>query len=207
MKDELKKKYTNDLRLTILENSLFHEFLITKSLGDMLEVDIENSYSLSDKSTGLSLAAKIHLLIDLNSLTKEQKPKLFYYLEIRNQFLHNWKCKTFGDCFKSRQDTYNALKKLYKPDITLSSEQQMAQCYNALSDDIVDIAINHLTMKVINTKVSREGNKKDLEKYKEIRNNIVKMFWDSLESDTLKGYEITQEDKVKLLDDFIKKVM
>jgi hypothetical protein len=99
MENELPINYTNDLRLTILENSLFHEYLITKSVGDLLEIEVENSYSLSDKSSALSLASKIHLLIDLKTLSKEQKPKLFYYLEIRNQFLHNWKCKTFENCF------------------------------------------------------------------------------------------------------------
>lgn len=82
MKNKLKENYTNALRLTILEINLFHEYLITKSLGGILEIEIENSYSLSDKSSALSLAAKINLLIDLKSLTKEQKPKLLYYLEI-----------------------------------------------------------------------------------------------------------------------------
>lgn len=106
MKDPDIEKYTNELRLTILENSLFHEHLITKSLGDILEIEIDNSYSLSDRSSSLSLAAKINLLIDLNRLTKEQKTKLIYYLEIRNQFLHNWKCRTFEDCFKSLDKTY-----------------------------------------------------------------------------------------------------
>ncbi|NAS30332.1 hypothetical protein GTQ40_05065 [Flavobacteriaceae bacterium R38] len=72
-----KEKYTNELRLTILENSLFHEHLITRSLGDILDIDIENSYSLSDKSSALSLASKIHLLIDLKSLDKKQKPNCF----------------------------------------------------------------------------------------------------------------------------------
>ena len=199
MKDEAKKKYTNELRLTILENSLFHEHLITKSLGDILEIDIDNSYSLSDKSSSLSLATKINLLIDLNRLTREQKTKLIFYLEIRNQFLHNWKCRTFEDCFKSLDKTYNALNKLYKPDEALTQEKRMTYCYNALSDDVVDIAINHLTMNVIDTKVKRERNKKDLAKYEELRDNLVKVFWETLDSKTIADYKISKEDQVKLL--------
>ncbi|CAN0588584.1 unnamed protein product, partial [Ectocarpus sp. 12 AP-2014] len=78
------------------------------------------------------------------------------YLEIRNQFLHNWKCKTFEDCFKSLEGTHKALKKLYPSEEDWDAERQMTFQYNSLSDDIVDIAINHLTKNVINAKAKRE---------------------------------------------------
>jgi hypothetical protein len=208
MKVSVKVKYTNELRLTILENSLLHEYLITRSLGDILEIDLDNSYCLSDKSSSLTLATKINLLIDLNRLTKEQRTKLFYYLEIRNKFLHNWKCRTFEDCFSGTlSQTYKGLVKLYKPDMTLTQERQMNFCYNALSDDIVDIAINHLTMNVIDTKVTREKNKRDLAKYGQLRDNLVKVFWETLDSKILADYKISKENQIKLLEEFMSKVM
>lgn len=68
-----KSEYINELKLTILENSLLPEFLITKSLADILEIDFQDSYTLSDKSSSLSLASKIHLLIDLKNYLKSLK--------------------------------------------------------------------------------------------------------------------------------------
>lgn len=193
------------MRISVLENSLFHEFLITKSLADLLNIDIKKSLSLSDKSTCLSLSAKMNLLIDLRNLTKEQKPKLSYYLEIRNQFLHNWTIKTFKDCFAALEGTFSALKKIYKPCDNLPAEEQMAFCYNNLCSDIIDITIGHLTMSFINKRSCKADNQNDLAKYKHLQNKLVPTFWETLESETISKYSISKEDQIKLLDEFIHK--
>lgn len=202
-----KKEYTNQLRLTILENSLFHEYLITYLLGNLLEIKTEDSYSLSDKSSALSLASKINLLIDLKSLSREQKPKLSYYLEIRNQFLHNWKCTTFEDCFKSLNKTYNGLKKLYPPDINLTIEEQMTFCYYSLSNDIVDIATNDLMKNVVKVKTTQKMLIRESENFKEITPKVIKGVWELMDSSELSKYNITIEDKMKLMAEFMNKII
>lgn len=83
----------------------------------------------------------------------------------------------------------------------------MTQCYNALSSDVVDIAINHLTMNVIDTKVTRKRDKENLAKYEELRSNVIKIFWETLDSKTIADYKISKEDQVKLLEEFMNKVM
>lgn len=202
-----KKEYTNKLRLMILENSLFHEHLITYFLGTLLEIETEGSYSLSDKSSALSLASKINLLIDLKSLNREQKPKLSYYLEIRNQFLHNWKCTTFEDCFKSLDKTYNGLKKLYSPDIKLTLEEQMNFCYDCLSNDIVDIATNDLMKNIVKVKTTQKKLKRESENFKEMTPKVIKSVWELMDSSELSKYNITIEDKMKLMGEFMNKII
>ena len=204
MKDE---NYTNELRLTILENSLFHEYLITNELSSLLGVNMNESFSFGDKSTSLSLSSKINLLLDLNILDKVQKTKLQYYLEIRNKFLHNWKCRSFEDCFKSIPSTYRALEKLYSPEQELTEELKMVHCYNALGQDIVDILVNHITMKVIKSRVNSQLK----ESYESELNNQTKKvfsaFLELLESDILKKYNIENEDKNHLLIQFSNKII
>ncbi|NAS30333.1 hypothetical protein GTQ40_05070 [Flavobacteriaceae bacterium R38] len=83
----------------------------------------------------------------------------------------------------------------------------MTFCYNSLSDDIVDIAINHLTMNVINTKASREIQKKDAEKFKEMRTKVVEYVWELMNSSVISKYNISFEDKRKLIIEFIDKTI
>jgi hypothetical protein len=204
MKDE---KYTNELRLTILENSLFHEYLITSELSSLLGVDMSESYSFGDKSTSLSLSSKINLLIDLNILEKVQKTKLLYYLEIRNKFLHNWKCRKFEDCFKSIPSTYKALEKLYSPSQDLTTELKMVYCYNALGEDIVDILINHITKKVIKSRAESQIKDTYEKELSTMTTKVFSTFLEILESDILQKYNIKNEDKNQLLIQFSHKVI
>ena len=56
---------------------------------DLLEIKEEESYTLGNKSSALSLKTKTDLLIDLGALNKEEQKKIIYFFEIRNQFIHN----------------------------------------------------------------------------------------------------------------------
>ncbi|WP_296320565.1 hypothetical protein [Winogradskyella sp.] len=69
-------------------------FLIKNIIGLALN---QETKTLSNKSSSLSLKSKIDLLYDCQKLTKKDYSNLLHILSIRNQFAHNFDCNKFED--------------------------------------------------------------------------------------------------------------
>jgi len=126
-------------RIEILKNSLQIEESITQHLADLLDIKKGESISLGNKSTALSLKTKTDLLIDLGTLNKNERKKILYFSEIRNQFIHNINCKTFTDFSKCNDSTSNKLLKLYKIKGYKELEEQLNFAYKKLFEDVTNI--------------------------------------------------------------------
>ncbi len=90
-----------EMRTDILETSLAIEGMLSVFLAGLLgiKIDPDTTNSFSNKSSALSFANKIHLLIDIGALDKEMKLKYFTFMEIRNQFMHNIKIRSYEHFF------------------------------------------------------------------------------------------------------------
>ncbi|TVZ47449.1 hypothetical protein [Olleya sp. Hel_I_94] len=69
-------------------------FLIKNIIGLALN---QETKTLSNKSSSLSLKSKIDLLYDCKKITKEEYSSLLHIISIRNQFAHNYDCQRFED--------------------------------------------------------------------------------------------------------------
>ena len=95
------KKPIFENRTIILELSVMIEDMLSLLLSFILEIpNRRDSLSLGTKSTGLSFNAKVNLLLDMKYFEKENRWKFQMFMEIRNQFAHNLKVETFGQCFE-----------------------------------------------------------------------------------------------------------
>jgi hypothetical protein len=87
-----------NLRLCIIENSIFIEEYISHLLGKILNIKWETSKSFGFGSTSLSFNQKVHLIQDIKSLNKEEIQRLTCLMNIRNKFVHT-SVSTFDDLF------------------------------------------------------------------------------------------------------------
>ena len=152
-----------ELRKSILEKSLFIEKIASTFLGQFLDIkNIKESKTLSNKSSSFSFSQKIALLMDMNLLNNTEKKKFDYFMQIRNQFMHNADAKSFVDCMSYLEGIENGLLKLYKPNSKDLKEVQLKYAVEKLSNDVLGLMIDLLDK-------LKEKWKKDSEKiaYKE----------------------------------------
>lgn len=57
----------------------------------------EETRSLDNKSSALSLKSKVDLLYDTKKLDKKHYSNILHIMSIRNQFAHNYQCNDFSD--------------------------------------------------------------------------------------------------------------
>jgi hypothetical protein len=134
-----------DIRKEILENALMMEMLTTNFLARMLDIkEPQNSRTLGNKTSSLSFNNKIDLLIDLGALKKEERKKYQYFMEIRNQFIHNIYASTYEKCLAVLDGTNNAVLKLYPQPEELSLDEKYRNAVNSLSEEVLS-----LTMQII----------------------------------------------------------
>ncbi len=88
-----------DLRLCVIENSIFIEELVSRVLGNILDVDWENSKSFGHGSTSLSFFQKLQLIQDIKGINKEDLKKLTCLANIRNKFAHVSEINSFEKLF------------------------------------------------------------------------------------------------------------
>lgn len=130
------KKRTNVLTHSLLVESMTSIFL-AKLLG--IE-DVANSKTLGNNSSAISFNQKIHLLIDINALDSSVKKKLQVFMEVRNQFMHNYGAKTFELCFEFiKKDKANSFLKEYPQDVTKTKEEQLELAFEQLCKEIIQI--------------------------------------------------------------------
>jgi len=90
-----------DLRLCVIENSIFVEELASRILGDILNVDWKNSKSFGHTSASLTFNQKLQLIQDIKGIHKEDLKKLICLANIRNKFAHVSHIDSFEKLFNS----------------------------------------------------------------------------------------------------------
>ena len=131
-----------DLRKDILEYALMMEMLTTNFLAKLLDIkDPKNSRTLGNKTSSFSFNHKVDLLIDLGALRKEERKKYQYFMEIRNQFIHNINACTHEKCLSGLDGTNNAILKLYPQPENITLDEKYRNAVNALSDEVLKLTI------------------------------------------------------------------
>ncbi len=131
-----------EIRKEILENALMMEMLTTNFLARILNIkEPKNSRTLGNKTSSFSFNNKIDLLIDLGALKKEERRKYQYFMEIRNQFIHNIYASTYEKCLSVLDGTNNAILKLYPQPDDLSLDEKYKNAVNSLSEEVLNLTI------------------------------------------------------------------
>lgn len=85
-------------RQIAIEKTLIIEELTSKLVKHMMGIDLyQNTKTLDNKSSSLSLRAKIDILTDWGKIDKPTYVNLLHIISIRNQFAHNFECNNFED--------------------------------------------------------------------------------------------------------------
>lgn len=120
--------FGSENRLEVLTYSLILEMEASFSLAYLLDIDIKElatSKSLGNSSSSLCFSQKINLLLDNKSVTKDERQKLLAFMNIRNQFIHNWHANTYEKCAQNIDGLVNYLTKIY-PEIFKHQEPESA---------------------------------------------------------------------------------
>jgi hypothetical protein len=145
-------KRSLQIRKAILSDSLALEEVISRFLALFLGIkDSVQSYSFGNSSKALSLNKKIFLLIDLGALDDSTKGKFIKFMEIRNQFMHNFRANNFQEVLSFIDGAEKYLLKNYKQDANLDIEVQLNNAYRKLLRDIfstTDMILERITKKI-----------------------------------------------------------
>ncbi len=91
----------------------------------MMGLDLHGSTkTLDNKSSSISLRAKIDLLNDCSKIDKQTYTNLLHIISIRNQFAHNFECDNFEDLPRFIDGIDKPLLK-YCPELTNSAEENL----------------------------------------------------------------------------------
>lgn len=160
-----------NLRLCIIENSIFIEELISKVLGTILNIDWKESKSFGFANTSLSFNQKTHIVLDIKGIAKEDLKKLTALMNIRNKFAHVSHVKSFDDLFtKTKVGTQikNSFHNWYldqKRDSDIpevNHENIYRVCFYLLVQDIVELLLKISDEHMFNLGYS--GGKKETQK-------------------------------------------
>jgi hypothetical protein len=114
-------------------------------LGALLGIkDFASSRTLGNASSSLSFNAKIDLLIDIGALDAQKRNLFQTFMELRNQLMHNLDANTYESCISFMKGKEGYLLKKYKPDTSLTKEEQLKSCIENLSSDVEQITLNIL---------------------------------------------------------------
>lgn len=112
----------SNTRCIVIELAVNLERSISVFLVYMLDITLENSKTLGNKSTALSFKTKVDLLTDMSIIDKEYATKLEHFAMIRNQFAHNADATDFTKCFSYIDGLDNKMKKWYGREAQNSDE-------------------------------------------------------------------------------------
>ena len=140
------------VRSLVLSFSLQIEAQISQILGIILNIR-EPSRSLGNNSSSLSLNQKVNLMLDTGYFEKEDTKHIIVFMEIRNQFMHNVRAKSFIDCLGYLNGRKNFLKKTYSNEIE-DEEKSLEQCWTDLTADVLS------SLKEAIKKIKENGPKK-----------------------------------------------
>jgi len=128
------------IRKEILSTSLIVEGFTSAFLSALLGIgDFTNSRTLGNKGGSLSFNQKVDLLIEIGALSKENRSKFQAFMEIRNQFIHNYSATTYEKCFAATDGKAKYILKAYPQANNLSREEQLNAATHELSDEITTL--------------------------------------------------------------------
>jgi hypothetical protein len=102
-----------EIRKDVLANSLRIEHDLSIIISGLLGLKKENK-SFGNTSKSLSFDAKLTLLMDMETITKDQQTKLSMFMQIRNQFMHNLHAIDYTSCVNCIVGLDNYLGKQYQ---------------------------------------------------------------------------------------------
>lgn len=157
-----------DNRMVVLGSALKIEYLINQLLGQILDIECENSKTLGNKSTSLSLNQKVLILLDLKIIEPKEKEKIENFMGVRNQFMHNLNTSSFEIYFDNNVSAKNWFKKNYPIEINnITNEEKYKKAFLNLSLDVHSIILKrNITSAII--KCSKEHISKLEIKYKSV---------------------------------------
>jgi len=83
------------LKSEVLAKSIHIETYLSQILMTLLDIESINNRTLGTKGSALSFKAKTDLLYDINKINKELYTDLIIFMEIRNQFIHNFDTNSY----------------------------------------------------------------------------------------------------------------
>lgn len=140
------------VRQDVLQSSLFFERSISIYLATLLGViDPDKSKSFGNSGSSLSFNSKVELLIDIGALPADIKKGFQKFMEIRNQFIHNFSANTYENCFDVLDDGVEKfLTKKYPQSESLSREERLKKVFQDLALELLEV------MKSLNDKVKKK---------------------------------------------------
>jgi hypothetical protein len=147
---------SKDKIILVVNASKMIEQFASAALSSLLDIDLESSKTLSNKSSAFSFKQKLDLLTDINAFDKRELPKFEKFTEIRNQFAHNFKVQDFETCFSFINGAEKYLRKQF-PKITdkeKSHEAFLLELFMDLFFNIISIVGE--IIKAIESKIEKE---------------------------------------------------
>lgn len=139
----------DNLRLCIIENAIYIEHTISQLIGDLLQINPENSKSFGSASSSLSFNQKVNIILDIKGINRENLKKLVCLANIRNKFAHVLSIEKFSDLFDSAtvgKEIKINLDKWYlepKPELNgMNIELIYRLCFYLLVNDIIEFLLN-----------------------------------------------------------------
>lgn len=134
--------------------SLLIEASLSKFLSKLFDIpDSDNSISFGNKSTALSFRTKVNLLLDMKVFDKNDNWKLEKFMEIRNQFMHNFEASSYEKCFSFLSGAQEKVLKEYPQDKKLPLEAQLKIASQKLAFEVLNI-VQKVFSAVIGKKVT-----------------------------------------------------
>ncbi|WP_299367387.1 hypothetical protein [Winogradskyella sp.] len=132
------KKQDFTYRQLAIEKTLKIESITSMLIKNIIGLAInEETKTLSNKSSSLSLKSKVDLLYDCKKINKEEYSILLHILSIRNQFAHNFDCKKFEDLPNYISGIDKPLLK-YCESLTADHNQNLVNGFNRMIEIIME---------------------------------------------------------------------
>lgn len=122
-----------ELRKYVLYNSIHMEEITAKALAILLGIDPSKSTVFGHSSKAMNFNQRVLLLMELNALDEKHHPKLQWFLQIRNQMMHNIAARTMTDCLSFTTVKPKELLKAFPQDASGTEEAQLIGAYIDLS--------------------------------------------------------------------------
>lgn len=197
------------IRIDVLKTALMLEEMVSVFLASILGVkNIKESLSFSNKGSALSFNQKINLLIDIGALNNDTRGKYQTFMEIRNQFMHNVKARTYETCFSFTDKKDNYILNKYPQEKKLPKEVQLEKAFSDLSNELITLTIK-LTEKItaqVETEVRQKFDKYMIE---DINSGIenAKLFLDKYIDEEIEKGTVFTAKKLKGMGTFVSKLI
>ncbi|MBX2983371.1 MAG: hypothetical protein KF843_11910 [Flavobacteriales bacterium] len=126
-----------ELRSFVLHTALQLEWYSVRMLAILLDVDRNNSVVCGNTSRSLSFDARMQLLMEMRAWGPEHKTKLLWFMQLRNQMMHNYDARTMVECMSFTQVKPKELLKAFPQEHSLPEEEQLTRALLSLSDYVL----------------------------------------------------------------------